>query len=71
MDAYGCVVYLRRITRDFAETAFVFEKSRIVLLCQQNWAIARKELVAAVMSAELLDTAAKALKLPHVTRRAG
>ena len=45
-------------------TSFVFEKSHIVLKNQQNWPIARKELIAAVMSERLLLNASNALQLP-------
>ena len=65
MEAYGSVIYLRRIIDNHAHAAFVYGKSRVILIHQQNWPIARKELVAAVMSAELMASAAKALGLRH------
>ena len=68
MEAYGSVIYLRRIIDNHAHAAFVYGKSRVILIHQQNWPIARKELVAAVMSAELMASAAKALGLPHYSR---
>ena len=68
MEAYGSVIYLRRIIDNHAHAAFVYGKSRVILIHQQNWPIARKELVAAVMSTELMASAAKALGLPHYSR---
>jgi len=62
------VVYLRRIVNGNPSVSFVFGKSRVVLRNQQNWAIARKELVAAVMSAELMKAASDALQLPDCTQ---
>ena len=67
-QAYGSVVYLRRIVKEIPSTSFVFGKSRIILRHQQNWPIGRKELVAAVMSVKLLDDAFKALRLPKCTK---
>ena len=46
MEAYGSAIYLRRIIDNHAHAAFVYEKSRVVLIHQQNWPIARKELIA-------------------------
>ena len=54
-EKYGCLVYLHRITNSVSRTSFVFGKIRIVLRSQQAWAIARKELTAAVMSGELIN----------------
>ena len=71
MEAYGSVIYLCRIIDNHAHAVFVYGKSRVVLIHQQNWPIARKELIAAVMSAELMASAAKALGLPHYTRYFG
>ena len=68
MEAYGSVIYLRRIIDNHVHAAFVYGKSRVVLIHQQNWPIARKELIAAVMSAEFMASAAKALGLPYYTR---
>ena len=67
-QAYGSVVYLRRIVKGIPSTSFVFGKSRIILRHQQNWPIGRKELVAAVISVKLLDDAFKALRLPKCTK---
>ena len=69
-EAYGCVLYLRRISNGTASTSFVFGKSHIVLKNQQNWPIARKELIAAVMSVRLLHDASNALQLPDCTLQA-
>ena len=68
MEAYGSVIYLRRIIDNHSHAAFAYGKSRVVLIHQQNWPIARKELTAAVMSTELMASAAEALQLPHYTR---
>ena len=67
-EAYGAVVYLRKIVNGHPNVAFAFGKSRIVLRGQQNWAIARKELVAAVLSAELMKSAIDALQLPNCSK---
>ena len=64
-EAYGCVVYLRIITKGMSSASFVFGKSRVVLQNQKNWAIARKELTAALMSVELIKSACDALQLPN------
>ena len=48
--------------------SFVFGESHIVLRSQQYWAIARKELVAAVTSVELMKSASDALQLPKCTQ---
>ena len=67
-EAYGSVVYLHRVVDGISCVSFVFGKSRIVLRSQQNWAIARKELVAAVTSVELMKSASDALQLPKCTQ---
>ena len=51
--AYGSVVYLRRLVNRIATVAIVWGKSKVVLRHQESWPIARKELVAAVTTAEL------------------
>ena len=48
--------------------SFVFGKSRVVLKHQQNWPIAKKELVAAVIAVDLMQSAFKALLLPECTK---
>ena len=64
-DAYGCAIYLRRICKGTTSTSLVFGKSRIVLRNQQTWAIARKELIAALLSVELMNSACDALQLTN------
>ena len=59
-EAYDSVVYLHRVVDGISCVSFVFGKSHIVLRSQQNWAIARKELVAAVTSVELMKSASDA-----------
>ena len=51
--AYGLVVYMRRLVNGVATVAIVWGKSKVVLRHQESWPIARKELVAAVTTAEL------------------
>lgn len=46
--------------------AIIFGKSRVVLRHQQAWAIARKELVSALVASELLKQAVDSLRLPEV-----
>ena len=58
------VVYLRRLVNGVPRIAFVLGKCTIVLTNQSSWAIARKELVAALVTAKLLKVAFDALKLP-------
>ena len=48
--------------------AFVLGKCTIVLTNQSSWAIARKELVAALATAKLLKVAFDALKLPDCSK---
>jgi len=63
-SAYGSVVYLRRIVNGVPMVSIVFGKSKVVLRHQESWPIARKELVAAVTTAELTKQAFDALGLP-------
>ena len=62
IETYVCVVYLRRIMYGVSSTSFVFGKCRIVQCNQQTWAIARKELIATVMSRELTNNTCNALQ---------
>ena len=62
--AYGSVVYLRRLVNGVATVAIVWGKSKVVLRHQESWPIARKELVAAVTTAELSKTAFVSLRFP-------
>ena len=63
--AYGSVVYLRRVVNGVATVSIVFGRSKVVLKHQESWPIARKELVAAVTTVELLKQAFDALALPN------
>ena len=68
MKAYSRIIYLHRIIDNHAHAVFMYGKSRVVLMHQQNWPIARKELIAVVMSAKLMASTAEALQLQHYTR---
>ena len=59
--AYGSVMYLRRLVNGVATVAIVWGKNKVVLRHQESWPIARKELVAAVTTAELSKKAFVAL----------
>ena len=63
-EAYACIIHLRRISNETVSTSFVFGNSHIVLENLQNWPIARKELIAAVMSVKFLHGASNGLQLP-------
>ena len=63
--AYGLVVYLRRVVNGVATVSIVFGRGKVVLKHQESWPIARKELVAAVTTVELLKQAFEALALPN------
>ena len=67
-EAYGCVVYIRRKIGNVVYTSFVFGKSRVVLNHQQKWPLAKKELVAAVIAVDFMQSAFKALLLPERTK---
>ena len=63
--AYGSVVYLRRLVNGVTTVAIVWGKSKVVLRHQESLPIARKELVAAVTTAELSKKAFVALEFPN------
>ena len=64
-DASNCamsaVIYLRRVVEGKAQVSFLLGKTRLVLVNQSNWVIARKELEAAKICSEVMLQAAKAL----------
>ena len=60
--ALSCVVYLRRVVNGRSCVAFIQGKTRVVLVNQTNWVISRKELEAAKMCAELMQTVSKSLQ---------
>ena len=64
-NAYGSVVYLRRLVNGIPMVSIVFGRSKVVLRHQESWPIAHKELVAAVTTTELAMQAFKALDLPE------
>ena len=63
--AYGSVLYLRRLVNGVTTVAIVWGKSKVVLRHQESLPIARKELVAAVTTAELSKKAFVALEFPN------
>ena len=67
-QVFSSVVYLRRLVNGVPCVAFVLGKCTIVLTNQSSWAIARKELVAALATAKLLKVAFDALKLPDCSK---
>ena len=60
--ALSCVMYLRRVVSGRSCVAFIQGKTRVVLINQTNWVISRKELEAAKMCAELMQTVSKSLR---------
>ena len=60
--ALSYVVYLRRIVNERSCVAFIQGKTRVVLANQTNWVISRKELEAAKMCAELMQTVSISLQ---------
>ena len=58
-------MYLRKLVNGLATVAIVWGKSKVVLRHQESWPIARKELVAAVTTAELSKKAFVALGFPN------
>ena len=62
-QAFSSVIYLRRLVNGAPSVAFIFGKCTIVQRHQSSWAIARKELTAAVNTSKLMYQANEALKL--------
>ena len=62
-QAFCSVVYLRRLVNGSICVSFVLGKCTIVLANQSSWSIARKELVAAVNTTKLMNSAFDALKV--------
>ena len=56
--AFSSVIYLRKLVNGIPAVSFVFDKCNIVLANQSSWPTARKELVAALHTAKLLNVAA-------------
>ena len=63
--AYGSVMYLRKLVNGVATVAIVWGKNKVFLRHQEFWPIARKELVAAVTTAELSKKTFAALEFPN------
>ena len=62
-EAYGCVVYLYKISNVVLSTSFVYGKNTVVLGNQQAWDIARKELTATIISVEMMKSDGDALQI--------
>ena len=60
--ALSCVLYLRRFVNGHSCVAFIQGKTGVVLVNQTNWVVSRKELEAAKMCAELMQTVSKSLQ---------
>ena len=60
--AFSCVVYLRRMVNGCSSVAFIQGKVKVVLVTQTNWVISRKELEAARMCSELMQSVSNSLQ---------